>query len=340
MAPALACGNTVVAKPSEVTPRTASALAGIMHAAGVPPGVFNLVHGLGGEAGAALVAHPDVQLVSFTGGTATGRAVASAAAPLFKKLSLELGGKNATVVFADVDRGEGGHGSGMNFDSALAGVLRAAFTNNGQVCLCGSRIFVQRPLYDKFVGAFTRAVAAMVCGDPASPTTDVGPLSSAVHRDKVLSYVALAVADGGTVACGGAAPPPSLEGTPFAAGYFVAPTVITGLHWRSRVAQEEIFGPVVTMHPFDTEDEVVAAVNSTVYGLAGSVWTNDLTTGHRVAGRVDAGILWVNCWLHRDLRTPFGGVKASGQGREGGKFSLDFYSEWKNVCIYTGPPRA
>ena len=347
VAPALACGNAVVAKPSEITPRTASALAAIIHAVGLPHGVFNLVHGYGHEAGAALVAHKDAHLVSFTGGTVTGRAVAAIAAPMFKKLSLELGGKNATIVFADVDRAAGSAGSpeasgggGMTFDRAVEGVVRAAFTNNGQVCLCGSRIFIQRPLYEKFLRAFVARVRALVCGDPAAVGTDVGPLSSAPHRDKVLSYITLASELGGVLECGGTARPAGVASdpdSPFFKGNFVQPTVVSGLHWSSRVAQEEIFGPVVTVHAFDTEEEVVEAANSVEYGLAGSIWTNDLSTAHRVSDRVMSGILWVNCWLLRDLRSPFGGMKASGVGREGGRHSLDFFSEWKNVCVFTGP---
>lgn len=287
VAPALACGNTVVAKPSEITPRTATALAAIMHAVGVPPGVFNLIHGLGGEAGARLVAHPDVPLISFTGGTATGKLVGAAAAPLFKKVSLELGGKNATVIF-----------DSATLDTVVAGAARSAFTNNGQVCLAGSRIFVQRGIAPAFLPAFIAAVKRMRCGPPAAADSDVGPVSSAPHLDKVKSYVDLAVAEGGVIACGGSAPA-SLAGTPYAGGYYLEPTVITGLPHTSRVATEEIFGPVCTVHTFDTEDDVVAGVNASRYGLAGSLWTNDLTQAHRVARRIESGILWVNCWLHR-----------------------------------------
>lgn len=315
LAPALACGNTVVAKPSELTPRTASALADILHVCGVPPGVFNLVHGLGSEAGAALVAHPDVKCVSFTGGTATGALIAAAAAPRFAKLSLELGGKNSTLIFNDVP-----------VERAVAAALKAGFTNNGQTSLAGSRVFVQRPLYDAFLPAFAAAVSALKVGPPLTPGTDVGPVSSAGHRDKVLAYVKLGVEEGGVVEAGGLDTPPGLP-EENKGGYFVRPTVLSGLPPTSRVSTEEVFGPLVTLHAFETEDEVVAATNSTRYGLAGSIWTDNLTLAHRVARRVESGMLWVNCWMVRDLTTPFGGVKDSGVGREGGRHSLDFYSE-------------
>jgi aminomuconate-semialdehyde/2-hydroxymuconate-6-semialdehyde dehydrogenase len=322
VAPALACGNTVVCKPSEITPRTACALAALFRAAGAPPGIFNIVHGLGGEAGARLVEHPAVKLVSFTGGTATGALVAAAAAPLFKRLSLELGGKNATVIFADTP-----------LDKAVAAALRAGFTNNGQVCLCGSRIFVQRPLYEAFCGAFGAAVGALAVGDPAAAGTAVGPVSSAAHRDKVAGYIALGLAEGGALLAGGEGPPPGLAPA-LAGGYFLRPTALAGLDARaSRCAREEVFGPLVTVHAFDTEAEVVGLVNDSRYGLCASVWTESLTVAHRVARALEVGMVWVNTWLHRDLRTAFGGVKDSGVGREGGQHSLDFYSETKNTCI-------
>jgi aminomuconate-semialdehyde/2-hydroxymuconate-6-semialdehyde dehydrogenase len=321
VAPALACGNCVVAKPSEITPRTAHALAEIALEVGLPPGVLNVVHGLGSEAGAALVEHADVRCVSFTGGTATGALVARAAAPLFKKISLELGGKNSTIIFAD-----------FPLERAVAAAVRAGFTNNGQVCLCGSRVLVQRALYDAFVPAFAAAVAALRVGAPLAEGTDVGPVSCAAHRDKVLSYIRLAREEGGAYACGG---PDFPEGLPeeCRGGFFVRPTVVTGLAAKSHCSVEEIFGPVVTVHAFEDEAEAVEIANNTRYGLATSVWTLDLGTAHRVARKVEVGIVWVNCWLHRDLRTPFGGVKDSGIGREGGPYSLDFYSELKNVCI-------
>jgi aminomuconate-semialdehyde/2-hydroxymuconate-6-semialdehyde dehydrogenase len=318
-APALATGNAVVAKPSELTPLSASALADILHGVGLPPGAFNLVHGLGGSAGAALVSHPGVAAISFTGGTATGARVGAAASAGFKKLSLELGGKNATVVFADADP-----------DLLFPGVLRASFTNQGQVCLCGSRILVERRFHDAFVDRFAREVEALRLGAPSDPATDLGSLVSIAHREKIEFYVALARAEGGTVVTGGSRP--SFDG-PLAAGAFYRPTVITGLSPTSRVAQEEIFGPVVTVHPFDTDVEAVAIANGVSYGLSASVWTRDLARAHRISAALDVGMVWVNTWLKRDLRVPFGGVKASGVGREGGDHSLSFYTNDKNVCV-------
>lgn len=318
-APALATGNTVVCKPSELTPMTASALAEILREAGAPAGVFNLVHGLGGEAGQALVEHPDVRAISFTGGTATGAHVGAAAGARYKKLSLELGGKNSTVVFADAD-----------FDAAVAGAVRAGFTNTGQVCLCGSRVLVERSIARRFTEAFVAKVAALRMGDPADPATEVGALISPAHRDKVERYVALARAEGGTIACGGARPD---LGARFANGNFLAPVVVSGLASTARAATEEIFGPIVTVHVFDTDDEAVAMANGVDYGLAASVWTTNLARAHRVAAALEVGMVWVNDWLKRDLRVPFGGIKASGVGREGGRHSIEFFTETKNVCV-------
>ena len=319
IAPALAAGNTVVAKPSELSPLTAAALGELSVEAGLPPGVLNLVHGLGAEAGQALVEHPDVKAISFTGGTATGARVAATAAPRFAKLSLELGGKNATVIFADAD-----------LDAAIAGAARAAFTNQGQVCLCGSRILVERPAYERVVAGLVARAQALRIGDPADPATEVGALISLAHRDKVESYLKLARKEGGRVLCGGERPPlpPPLDG-----GAFLTPAVVADLAPTCRVATEEIFGPVVTVHPFDSDDEAAIQANGVRYGLSASVWTRDLARAHQFSAALDVGMVWVNTWLLRDLRVPFGGSKDSGVGREGGRLSLDFFSELKNICI-------
>jgi aminomuconate-semialdehyde/2-hydroxymuconate-6-semialdehyde dehydrogenase len=319
IAPALAAGNCVVAKPSEITPLTAFRLAQICVDCGLPPGVLNIVHGLGAECGAAIVEHPDVKAISFTGGTATGRAIASVAAPLFKKLSLELGGKNPTIVFDDVD-----------IDHTARNVARAAFTNQGEICLCGSRIFIARSIYDRFKEALVRETQRFVVGDPLDESTRMGELVNEAHMQKVLSYIDLARDEGGMVLTGGER---LHVGGRCAQGFFVGPTLIEGLDAACRVNQEEIFGPVATLMPFETEDEVLAWANSTTYGLACSIWTKDLARAHRVAARIESGIVWVNCWLVRDLRTPFGGMKQSGVGREGGTEALRFFTEPKNVCI-------
>ncbi len=317
VAPAILMGNCVVCKPSRLTPLTANLLAEVVTEVGLPPGVVNLVHGSGSKCGQALVEHPAVGAISFTGGTSTGRSVAAGAAPLFKKLSLELGGKNATIVCGDAD-----------LEKTVPGAARAAFMNQGQVCLCGSRLLVERSIWDEFVPRFVAYVKAMSIGDPAS--CDLGALVSQEHRKKVEGYVALAQEEGGTVLCGGERP--VLE-PPFDAGAFLEPAVIEGLAPDSRSATEEIFGPVVTLHPFENDDEALAIANNTEYGLAGSVWTRDLERGRRIAEGIDTGMVWVNCWLHRDLRVPFGGVKNSGVGREGGRYSLEFFSEPTNICL-------
>ena len=317
VAPAILMGNCVVCKPSRLTPLTANLLAEVVTEVGLPPGVVNLVHGSGSKCGQALVEHPAVGAISFTGGTSTGRSVAAGAAPLFKKLSLELGGKNATIVCGDAD-----------LEKTVPGAARAAFMNQGQVCLCGSRLLVERSIWDEFVPRFVAYVKAMSIGDPAS--CDLGALVSQEHRKKVEGYVALAQEEGGTVLCGGERP--VLE-PPFDAGAFLEPAVIEGLAPDSRSATEEIFGPVVTLHLFENDDEALAIANNTEYGLAGSVWTRDLERGRRIAEGIDTGMVWVNCWLHRDLRVPFGGVKNSGVGREGGRYSLEFFSEPTNICL-------
>ena len=320
IAPAIATGNTVVAKPSELTPWTAAMLAELSAEVGLPPGVLNVVHGLGASAGSAIVDHPDVPAISFTGGTATGATIARSAAPVFKKLSLELGGKNATVVFGDVD-----------LDEVMPGIVRSAFENQGEICLCGSRLFVEAPLFDRFVAAFTEAVGRLRLGDPLDEATDQGALVSAAHRDKVESYIALSRELGGEIVTGGGRP----AGLPARVrdGYFVEPTVVTGLPVDCRVNTEEIFGPVVTVTPFTAESDAVAWANGTRYGLAASVWTNDLRRAHRVARALDAGTVWINTWLLRDLRVPFGGMKDSGVGREGGDEALRFFTEPKTVSL-------
>ena len=319
IAPALAAGNTVVAKPSEVTPMTAFLLADICTQAGLPAGVLNIVHGTGAGAGKAIVEHPGIKAVSFTGGTATGAEIARIAAPMFKKLSLELGGKNPNLVFADCD-----------LDDAVETSVRGAFTNQGQICLCGSRIFVERSIYDMFTKRFVEKVKNLKVGNPADEENFLGAVVSKPHLDKIASYVALAKEEGGEIACGGNVL--RLEGE-LAGGWFHEPTVILNLSHTCRTATEEIFGPVVTIIPFDGEDQALEFANHGRYGLASMVWTNDLKRAHRVAEKLESGIVWVNCWMLRDLRTPFGGVKDSGVGREGGNEVMRFFTEPKNVCI-------
>ena len=320
VAPAVAAGNCCVAKPSELTPLTANRLAELAREAGFPPGVINVVQGRGAGAGRALTAHPDVPLISFTGGTRTGADVMALAGPLFKKVSLELGGKNPNIVFADAD-----------LEEAVATSISSSFSNQGEICLCGSRIFVERTIHDEFLARFLDRAKKLEVGDPQDPSTEVGALISEAHLRKVSGYVALAREEGGEVLCGGKRPaglPERLRG-----GWFLEPTVVTGLDCSRRVMQEEIFGPVVTVTPFDTPDEAVAFANSSRYGLSASVWTRDLGKAHRVAAAIECGTVWVNTWLLRDLRVPFGGMKDSGVGREGGFESLDFFTEAKNVCI-------
>jgi aminomuconate-semialdehyde/2-hydroxymuconate-6-semialdehyde dehydrogenase len=317
--PALASGNCVVAKPSEVTPMTAFLLSELCIEAGLPAGVLNIVHGLGPKAGAAIIQHPGIPAVSFTGGTKTGEWIARTAGPMFKKLSLELGGKNPNLVFAD-----------CNFDEAVKTSVSAAFSNQGEICLCGSRVLIERPLYEKFKEAFLKRVATLKVGDPLKDDSRMGAIASKQHLDKILSYIELAKQEGGKILCGGNRL--TLDGKN-KNGYFIEPTVIEGLPYDCRTNQEEIFGPVVTLMPFDTEEEALMYANSTEYGLAGTIWTENLTRAHRVAARLQSGIIWINCWLLRDLRTPFGGMKSSGVGREGGFEALRFFTEEKNVCI-------
>lgn len=320
VAPALATGNTVVAKPSELTPMTAHMLADICRRAGLPPGVLNIVHGTGPSVGAAIVGHPHVPTISFTGGTKTGADIARTAAPMFKKIALELGGKNPNIIFADAD-----------MDGAVRQSVRSSFANQGQVCLCGSRIFVEHDAYATFVDRFVAATKALRVGDPLEADTDQGAVVSRAQFDKVLGYIQLARDDGGTIRCGGrAAPPPNDR---CKGGFFIEPTVVTDLPADCRVNREEIFGPVVTIMPFRTEDEVIDAANATDYGLSATLWTRDVARSHRLADRIESGTIWINCWLVRDLRVPFGGMKHSGVGREGGDDALRFYTEPKNVCV-------
>lgn len=319
IAPALAAGCTVVAKPSELTPMTAFLFSKLCMEAGLPNGVLNIVHGLGQKAGQAIVEHPDITAISFTGGTVTGKKIAATAAPMFKKLSLELGGKNPNIIFADCD-----------FEQALHTSIQSSFSNQGEICLCGSRIFVERSIFNRFVEEFVSRTKKLTVGDPQDEQTKVGALVSEAHMKKVLGYVDLAKQEGGNVLTGGKQV--KLNGR-CANGYFVEPTVIIGLDAFCRTNQEEIFGPVVTIMPFDTEDEVIGYANSTGYGLSATIWTENLKRAHRVAAQVKSGIIWVNCWLFRDLRTPFGGMKQSGVGREGGWEALRFFTEAKNVCV-------
>ncbi len=320
VAPALGLGNAVVAKPSELTPRTADALADLLAEAGLPAGVYNTVHGLGPEAGEPLVRHPGVRAVSFTGGTATGAKVAQAASsgPSPKKLSLELGGKNAALVFADCD-----------LDAAVAGVVRGGFTNGGQICLCTSRVLVEKSLLPTFLPRLEAAVRALKVGDPGDEATDVGALNSLAHRGKVEGYLELARKEA-NILCGGERP--SLSGE-LADGAFLTPVIVTDVKQQSRLVQEEVFGPLITVQTFADEDEAIRLANGVRYGLTSTVWTKDATKAQRVAARLDTGMVWINCWLVRDLATAFGGVKDSGVGREGGEWSVDFYSEAKTVTM-------
>jgi aminomuconate-semialdehyde/2-hydroxymuconate-6-semialdehyde dehydrogenase len=319
IAPALAAGCVVVAKPSELAPMTAFLFSQLCNEAGLPPGVLNVIHGLGHKAGQAIVEHPHITAISFTGGTVTGKNIAATAAPMFKKLSLELGGKNPNIIFADCD-----------FEQTVKISIRSSFTNQGEICLCGSRIIVERSLFDKFVAEFVRQTKQLKVGDPQNESVDLGALVSQPHLNKVLSYVKLALEEGGTILTGGTQIKLMEH---LSSGYYMEPTVIVGLDEKCRTNQEEIFGPVVTIMPFDTEEEAIRLANSTGYGLSATIWTENLKRAHRISHQVKSGIIWVNCWLHRDLRTPFGGMKHSGLGREGGWEALRFFTEAKNVCI-------
>lgn len=320
VAPALACGNTVVAKPSEETPSTCALLGEVMNAVGVPPGVFNVVHGFGpGSAGEALTTHRGVDAITFTGETRTGEVISQVAATGARDVSLELGGKNASLVFADCD-----------LDAAVEGTVRSTFTNCGQVCLCTERVYVERPVFEAFVQRLSEKTKRLKPGKPEARDTTIGPLISAEHRKKVLTYFAKAKADGANIIAGGGVP--ELTGD-LTGGFWVEPTIWTGLDEDSTAVREEIFGPVCHVTPFDREDEAIGMANASPYGLAAVVWTRDLARAHRVSPQLEAGIIWVNTWNLRDLRTPFGGSKQSGVGREGGVYSLEFYTEIKNICI-------
>ena len=319
IAPALAAGNTVVAKPSEITPMTAYLLSEICQEIGLPAGVLNIIHGLGSRTGNSIISSNEIDLVSFTGGTSTGAQIASIVAPKFKKMSLELGGKNPNIIFDDCD-----------LDEAIRIALNSSFANQGQICLCGSRILVQRGIYEKFKKEFVARTDQMIVGNPLEDESRLGAIVSKPHYEKILSYIELAKEEGGSILTGGV--PVKLDGD-LSMGWYIRPTIIEGLDQRCRTNQEEIFGPVVTIQPFDTEEEVIKLANSNDYGLAATIWTSDLSKAHRCSEQIKSGIIWVNCWLQRDLRTPFGGMKNSGVGREGGWEALRFFTEPKNVCI-------
>lgn len=319
VAPALATGNCVIAKPSEVTPLTAHLLSEIILEAQLPPGVMNIIHGPGQPIGATLTSHPKIKAISFTGSTRTGRILASDTAPYFKKLSLEMGGKNPNIVFADCD-----------FDKMMRYTINSSFINQGQICLCGSRIFVENSIYDKFLEEFIKKTKELIVAPPIDPNAKIGAVVSEEHLNKILHYIELAQEEGGQIVQGGHR---IMMIPPHESGYYIEPTIITGLSPDCRVNQEEIFGPVVTVMPFDSEEEVISYANGTDYGLSATVWTQNIDRCQRVARQLDAGIVWINTWLQRDLRTPFGGMKQSGLGREGGRYALQFFTEPKNVCI-------
>jgi aminomuconate-semialdehyde/2-hydroxymuconate-6-semialdehyde dehydrogenase len=318
IAPALAAGNCVVAKPSELTPRTAFMLGEICNAAGLPAGVLNIVQGSGNSAGQAMLEHPGIKAISFTGGTETGQHVAEVVAPQFKKLSLELGGKNPNIVFAD-----------CNYERALAVTVNSSFANQGQICLCGSRIFVEAPIYEQFKTDLVAKTNELVVGHPSLPESTIGAMVSRSHYEKVLSYMDVAKQEGASILCGGG--PATVSG--YEHGFYIQPTVIEVSTNQCRMNQEEIFGPIVTIMPFDTEAELIELANDVRYGLSATIWTRDLDRTMRLSKKIDCGVIWVNTWLMRDLRTPFGGMKNSGVGREGGLEALRFFTEPKNICV-------
>jgi len=319
IAPALASGNCVIAKPSEVTPYTAYLLGQVAKDAGLPPGVLNILHGEGNLVGDSIVKHPSIKAISFTGGTATGSIIAQKAASMFKKTSLELGGKNPNIIFSDCD-----------FELMIKTTLRSSFANQGQICLCGSRIFIEKSIYNKFKEEFVRQVDNLLVSNPANPNAKLGSVVSKPHMNKILSHIKIAKEEGGVILTGGNQV--KLD-KPYDKGYYIRPTVIEGLSFNCKTNQEEIFGPVVTLMPFEKEDEVIMMANSTEYGLSATIWTSDLKRAHRVSDQLQVGLVWINSWLVRDLRTPFGGVKSSGMGREGGWEALRFFTEPKNIFI-------
>ncbi|MBC7774706.1 MAG: aldehyde dehydrogenase family protein, partial [Phycisphaerae bacterium] len=319
IAPALAAGNCVIGKPSEVTPLTAYLLGDICNAAGLPPGVLNIVHGLGPRAGAAIVSHPQIKAISFTGSTRAGVEIARVAAPMFKKMSLELGGKNPNLIFADCD-----------YEKMLDTTVRSSFNNQGQICLCGSRIYVEKSIYLQFKKDFLERVKSLKVGNPSDPANNLGAIVSKMHFEKVLGCIELAKEEGGQIIAGGSV---LQMPVPFDKGWYIAPTVIEGLPINCRTNQEEIFGPVVTIQAFDSDEQALELANFTPYGLSATVWTNNLQRAHHLAANLQAGIIWVNTWMLRDLRTPFGGVKNSGVGREGGWEAMRFFTEAKNVTF-------
>ena len=319
IAPALAAGNCVVSKPSEITPMSSFELSKICIEAGLPEGVLNILHGTGPKCGAEIVKHSKVKAIAFTGSTRAGKEIASVAAPMFKKISLELGGKNPNIIYADCD-----------FDKMLHTTIHSSFSNQGEICLCGSRIFIEKPIYEKFKKAFIEETKKLTVGDPLKPDTRLGAIVSKVHFDKINYHINLAKEEGGKLLQGGNVV--KLDGR-CKNGWFIEPTIFEGLDQNCRTNKEEIFGPVVTLQPFESDEEVINFANATEYGLSATIWTENLTKAHRVAAQIQSGIIWINCWLHRDLRTPFGGMKNSGVGREGGWEAMRFFTEAKNVCV-------